>query len=1319
MSVASRSRRAQGILLSVNTIREGSATALSPPSGVFTPYVPGPALVWARELGSDHQPQWRVLEGSMVFGDVSGFTKMSERLARHGKVGAEEVTDAINTCFEQLLDVAYRAGGSLLKFGGDALLLYFSGDDHARRAAHAAAAMRSRLRQVGRLRTTAGLVTLRISIGVHSGTFHAFLVGDSHREFLITGSGASATVRAEGAASAGEIVISAGAAAELPASYRGPARAEGYLLRGAPPLHSALAVRKADDTGVDVADFVPVAIRQHLTSGAMDPEHRRASVAFIHFDGTDEIIDHQGPEELARRLDQLVRVAQHAADEFNVTFLGTDIDLDGGKIILVSGVPRRLGEDEDRLVTALRRVVESGPAIPVRIGVHSGPVFAADVGPPYRRTFTVMGDTVNLAARVMAKASPGQVLATPDVLERCRRRYRTTALEPFLVKGKRAPVTAMEVGPPQRVDISGGHLLGLVGRQDEMAVLDGELEHVVTSSSARIVEIIGRAGMGKSRLAEELRTRAHHVSAITIACEEYDRDTPYAPFRLLGLHLLGLDDETPSSVIIDRLQAKVNDAAPALSPSLPLVGSTLGVDIADTPETAGLEPEFRRARIHQSTAEFLSRALPEPCLLCFEDVHHMDEASQELLRAVVDAHGDHSMLVVLTRRTGESTSSIVDKEDLTTVHLGPLPDEAAIEALVGATEEAPLLPHELRALAARASGNPLFLESLLRARLDGADIDDLPATVDAVVNTKLDGLPPYQRHLLRCAAVLGLVFTVRELSDIIDDGDDPLDVEVFRDLGEFVSMDADVLRFRWTIVRDCAYEALPFRRRRDLHGRAAAALVARHGDDIDSKSELLSMHFFHAGAFERAWHFACAAGKRASDRYANVEAAAMFERALAASRRIPAAIGAVEVADAWEALGDVRVRAGLYDTASRAFGDARRLTAGSPLAQARLFLKQAWMPERVGRHSEAIRWIRRGLKELDGIDGVEAGQRRAELLAWCAAVRQAQGRHREAVSWCESAIDEARQAGSPAAEAHALFILDWAWVCLDRWDRVTNSRRALQLYTDLGDMGGQAVVLNNLGGFAYVHGHWDEAIAYYEQGRAARLVTGNDVDGASGTCNIGEVLADQGRYEEAEATVNDALRVWRAARYRHGIGFAHLLLGRVAARTGRFDEAASHFATARHEFAGAQLGGEVRMVDGSVVESLVLQGHADDALALASQLLGGDDAATADTETGTLGPPLERLRGYALMQLGRNDAAHAAMLAALEAAHRQQSDYEIALALVALARLARATGDLAAADRLHDDASGPLERLHVVTVPDCPRVARSTLIPASPLAPRS
>ena len=358
------------------------------------------------------------------------------------------------------------------------------------------------------------------------------------------------------------------------------------------------------------------------------------------------------------------------------------------------------------------------------------------------------------------------------------------------------------------------------------------------------------------------------------------------------------------------------------------------------------------------------------------------------------------------------------------------------------------------------------------------------------------------------------------------------------------------------------------------------------------------------------------------------------------------------------------------------------------------------MPERVGRHSEAVRWIRRGLKELEGVDGVDAGQRRAELMAWCGAVRQAQGLHREAVSWCESAIDEARRSKSPSAEAHALFILDWALVSLDRWDEATYSLRALELYTELGDLGGQAVVLNNLGGFAYFQGRWDEAIAYYEQGRDARAATGNVVDAASGTCNIGEVLADQGRYEEADHVLNDALRVWRAARYRHGMGFARLVLGRVMARTGRFTEADLYLGSARADFVAAGLEGEVRMVDASEAERFVLQGRGHEALESIERLLKDPDG-PAVSESSPLSPALHRLRGYALHQLGRFEEAQAALVASLDAGRLQKADYEVGLTLLALARLAKQRGDSASA-RYAQDSATLFRRLDVVRTPEVP-----------------
>jgi len=156
------------------------ATGEAPVSGTsLAPYLPRLTIDWARSTPED---RYRVGEGTVAFVDISGFTKLSESLARHGKVGAEELTATIGECFVALLDLAVGAGATLLKFGGDALLLYFSGDAHEARACRAAIDMRRELRTVGRLTVLGHKVSLRMSVGVHSGLFNFFLVGDSHRE---------------------------------------------------------------------------------------------------------------------------------------------------------------------------------------------------------------------------------------------------------------------------------------------------------------------------------------------------------------------------------------------------------------------------------------------------------------------------------------------------------------------------------------------------------------------------------------------------------------------------------------------------------------------------------------------------------------------------------------------------------------------------------------------------------------------------------------------------------------------------------------------------------------------------------------------------------------------------------------------------------------------------------------------------------------------------------------------------------------------------------------------------------------------------------
>src|SRR5579862_9338454 len=202
-------------------------------TGRFNRYVPRALL---EHLVATPELTVRGEEGTMVFVDISGFTKLSERLARTGREGAEHLVDTISACFSTLLAEAYADGGSLLKFGGDALLLWFTGEGHALRACSCAVGMRRTLRQIGRVRAGESSVVLRMSVGVHSGAYETFLVGGSHREYLPAGPAVSAVVALESPAEAGQILISEQTAALLPDRCLGSRSGPGVLLARAPQI---------------------------------------------------------------------------------------------------------------------------------------------------------------------------------------------------------------------------------------------------------------------------------------------------------------------------------------------------------------------------------------------------------------------------------------------------------------------------------------------------------------------------------------------------------------------------------------------------------------------------------------------------------------------------------------------------------------------------------------------------------------------------------------------------------------------------------------------------------------------------------------------------------------------------------------------------------------------------------------------------------------------------------------------------------------------------------------------------------------------------
>lgn len=1263
----------------------GIPTVTDQPAGLLLAYAPRLTIEWLERYPDR---QHLTVDGSMAFVDISGFTALTERLARKGKVGAEEMSDILDSTLGALVRAARADGADLIKWGGDAVLLLFRGPDHARHAARAACRMRKTLRTVGRQHASAGNVTLRMSTGIHSDAFYFFLVGDPaiHQELIVCGESASMTAHMESLATAGQIVVSDATAALLPPDVLGSRPQAGRLLRvepqaadigAAPPLASR----------ADVTKTLPPPIRAQLLLAPGESEHRRIAVAFVQFSGTDGLLKSAGPDATAAALDECVRNVQHACADHKVTFLESDINRDGGKIMLVAGAPRSSRHDEERMLRAVSEIVGRAGTLALRVGVNRGAVFSGDFGPDFRRTYSVKGDAVNLAARVMAKAAPGQVLATRAVVAASRTAFRYHALPPFTVKGKSRPIEAVAIGAVETAAANKNALQGnFVGRRHELAVLSSALDRV-RHGHGSLIELIGEPGMGKSRVIDELRRRAEDLRIVDGPIGSYQSNTAYYPFRSLLRRLLGMTPGDEHDAVASRLTDRVNGSAPRLRPWLPLLGIVLDLDLPPTRESADLDEHFRAAKLADVTAEFLACLLPAPTLMIFDNVHLVDDASADLLRRLAE-EVERRPWVLLVSRSDRPTGFVPDpsitRERLV---LGPIAEAAALELLASTEQAARLGPHAMSVITRKAGGNPLFLHELVGAASRSGSAADLPDSVEAVVTSRIDLLDPGDRTLLRYAAVLGNRFALADLQHMLGR---QLGRDALRNITGLLEPDGDGrMRFRHVVIRDVAYAGLPYRLRRQMHRQVGQALE-RTGAHREDLADQLALHYFYAGDHEKAWTYLRAAGARARARYAHIDAMEFFERALECTRGLRE-VAPHQIAEVYEQLGDVRDMAGLSTEAADAYRHGRRFAIGDPIFEARLMFKEGSIAQRVGKFSTSLRLLSRGRAVLGGASDAAANATRSRLATRYAFGRYLQGKYRDAMRWSAIGADEARRADDREALAYAYNTMHLAYLHAGHPEEQPYGEMALAIYEEIGDLRMQGHCLNNLAIGAMQAGRWELSSDLLH--RAADLFRrlGDTANEANAVYNRADLLIRQGRFAEAEPLLATALRVARTADDHELVALAQREQGRTLCGLGRWDEARERFDDARDRLLQLDLPQEVIALDAAVAECLLLSGHIDEGAVLVADALARARALRATP----LMAPLLRVQGFGLLAAGRVREARSVLEAGIPLAGGTDGQYEHALIMLALTHI---PGEQHV-DELRRRSGEILSRLAVTTVP--------------------
>ncbi|MBI5495749.1 MAG: AAA family ATPase [Deltaproteobacteria bacterium] len=821
-------------------------------------------------------------QGAVMLADISGFTRLAERLARGGAAaGAERLTTILNTHFGAFIDILLARGGDVVKFAGDALVVAFPvGADTLAAAAARAVDAGLRMQEWLSGREAPDGERLAVKISLAGGEVRLAHIGGirGRWDLLVTGPPLKEIATFSGAVEPGQVVIGPGLAPWLTGTRLAPGPGDARVVLGqdaVPPaaLPPELEVGPAAERAL--RGYVGESVLARLDAGLPGwvGELRTVSVLFINFPNA----THETP---LVRADIIMRGIQAQVDRTEGTVNKISVDEKGVSMVVAWGLPPLAHEDDAeravRCALALQDVMRRHQ-VRHAMGIATGHAFCGVVGSTRRREYTVMGDVVNLAARLM-QAAPEDILCDGVTAAYAGARVRLLDLPPVKVKGKAEPIA---VWRPQ-AEVT-RHVIAtalMVGREREREALREVVTAALEGRAQGPVVLEGDAGLGKSRLVGWLleRARAAGLPCLVGAADAVERHAPHHAWRPVLREVLQIPSGASAEVRRARVLEWVAGDAWAVE-RVPLLGPVLAVDLPDTPITAAMSVEARSHSTREMLLGVVRRACRRsPMLLVLEDAHWLDSASWELAMRV---HGalPQVQLVVATRPPGTPAPA----------ELRALLGEAGAVHLVldalGAAETRELVGQRLAcrsigddvlgAVMQRSAGHPFFSEEVALALRDagalvmedgvchlaahGDDALALPRTVQGVITARVDRLPEEQQLVLKVASAVGRVFDADTVGDLLPPatGRARLEEHVagLREAGLIVAegdAGAGTHAFRHALVHQAVYEQMLVSQRRELHRAVGERVLAHLADGAAPPHALLAFHFGRAGDAPRA-----------------------------------------------------------------------------------------------------------------------------------------------------------------------------------------------------------------------------------------------------------------------------------------------------------------------------------------------------------------------------------------------------------------------------------------------------------------------------------
>jgi class 3 adenylate cyclase len=621
----------------------------------------------------------------------------------------------------------------------------------------------------------------------------------------------------------------------------------------------------------------------------IDGERRWVTIMFADLSGFTALSERTDPEEIRSMVDRCMSEMGQVVDRFG----GTVDKVIGDALMAVFGAPVAHEDDSERAVRAAleiqRRASEQSHdfgGLCVSIGVNTGEVIFAPVGPHGRRELTVMGDAVNTAARLQAAAPPEAVLVGKETQAASARAITYEAVEPILAKGKEAPIPAWlaraATSAPADRPVSAAPF---IGRDSELELLARTWTRASSELHPQLVTVVGPPGIGKTRLTLELAARVESAGGRIFSGRPlpYGASASYWAFGQVIREACGIFANDPADVASDKLAERAASLLPATE------AQEMATHLSVMARLAEDTVDDRRV-LFASAQRFLEAlAREQPTLVVLEDLHWADESLLELVEGLSARLEDVPLLLLALARpefldarpswARLPTNVTVQLQALTEAHtqdlvrrlLSGAPDREAVAERV---EEA-------------AGGNPLFIEELAAWLSEGdtANAAGVPANIKTIIAARLDQLPAGERQVILDASVIGDFFWQGTLEALGSDGKLVETLYALERRGLIRHSPSSRIRgdqeliFKHGLVREVAYATLPKAARRERHAVVARFLEDAAGDPT-AYAAILAHHWREAGDAANAADYLLTAADQAWRGWTPHEAVELCNQAL-------------------------------------------------------------------------------------------------------------------------------------------------------------------------------------------------------------------------------------------------------------------------------------------------------------------------------------------------------------------------------------------------------------------------------------------------------